>query len=59
MSGLQECNYVTLQYKQVMTRAQPPLAPKLTFFGLHPYCFILLPVGGMVTCDVRGGQEVN
>ena len=25
VSGLQECNYVTLQYKQVMTRAQPPL----------------------------------
>ena len=25
LSGLQECNYVTLQYKQVMTRAQPPL----------------------------------
>ena len=25
LSGLQECNYLTLQYKQVMTRAQPPL----------------------------------
>ena len=25
LSGLQEYNYVTLQYKQVMTRAQPPL----------------------------------
>ena len=25
LSGLQECNYMTLQYKQVMTRAQPPL----------------------------------
>ena len=25
LSGLQECNYVALQYKQVMTRAQPPL----------------------------------
>ena len=26
LSGLQECNYVTLQYKQVMTHAQPPLS---------------------------------
>ena len=25
LSGLQECNYVTLQYKQVMMHAQPPL----------------------------------
>ena len=25
LSELQECNYVTLQYKQVMTHAQPPL----------------------------------
>ena len=25
LSGLQECNYVTLQYKQVMMRVQPPL----------------------------------
>ena len=25
LSGLQECNYMMLQYKQVMTCAQPPL----------------------------------
>ena len=25
LSGLQECNCMTLQYKQVMTRVQPPL----------------------------------
>ena len=33
--------------------------PKLSFFGFQPYCFILLPVRGAVTRDVRGGQEVN
>ena len=25
LSGLQECNYMTLQYKKVMMCAQPPL----------------------------------
>ena len=39
LSGLQECNYVTLQYKQVMTRAQPPLLDNLleiSCSGEHP-----------------------
>ena len=45
LSGLQECNYVTLQYKQVMTRAQPPLVIDL-FYGIECYtsqmCAILI-----------------
>ena len=34
LSGLQECNYVMLQYKYVMTRAQPPL---FILLMLHEY----------------------
>ena len=35
LSGLQECNYMTLQYKQVMMHAQPPLTSNMQTLPLR------------------------
>ena len=50
LSGLQECNYVTLQYKQAMTRAQPPLTIMYDYKGQVQIGHVVM---GFVACHMH------